>query len=135
MERRLLTSVTRLSHTFIPPPPPSQSSLFFRTRKELKPWQRYVQSSTHHKIQLKDPVPKREGGSISSYSQPASELNHDVGKEEIEHYDRVVAESKDKQIRTPWHRDGSDEPPVQRQRSAGAMTKGTFGQDTVYMRR
>jgi hypothetical protein len=35
-----------------------------------------------------------------------------------------VAEDKGKQIRTPWMREGADEPPVARQRSAGAMTKG-----------
>jgi hypothetical protein len=28
------------------------------------------------------------------------------------------------QARTPWHREGSDKPPVKRMRSAGAMTKG-----------
>ncbi|KAL9077332.1 MAG: hypothetical protein Q9157_003368 [Trypethelium eluteriae] len=85
---------------------------------------RCFQSSARRLVQIKNPVPQRESGSVSSYSQPASELNHDVGKEEIQHYDRLVAESKYKQIRTPWHRDGSDEPPVKKQRSAGAMTKG-----------
>ena len=38
--------------------------------------------------------------------------------------DQKLAEDKEKQIRTPWHRDGSDKPPVARQFSAGAMTKG-----------
>ncbi|KAF2400699.1 hypothetical protein EJ06DRAFT_581781 [Trichodelitschia bisporula] len=60
----------------------------------------------------------------SSYSQPAENLNHDVSKEEISHFEKAVAEDKEKQIRTPWHREGSDKPPVARQRSAGAMTKG-----------
>ena len=36
----------------------------------------------------------------------------------------AIAEQKDKQTRTPWHREGSNIPPVARQRSAGAMTKG-----------
>ncbi|KAI9889978.1 MAG: hypothetical protein M1814_004596 [Vezdaea aestivalis] len=36
----------------------------------------------------------------------------------------AAAQSKDKQHRTPWHREGSDAPPVRRLRSAGAMTKG-----------
>ncbi|KAI9692398.1 MAG: hypothetical protein M1822_006629 [Bathelium mastoideum] len=103
MEQRLWRGIARLSRNFNQP---------FRTR----------QSTAFCKV--KNPVPQRESGSISSYSQPASELNHDVGEEEIQHYDQLVAESKDKQIRTPWHRDGSDEPPVKRQRSAGAMTKG-----------
>lgn len=30
-------------------------------------------------------------------------------------------------MRTPWHREGSQIPPVKRQRSAGAMTKGKLG--------
>ena len=38
--------------------------------------------------------------------------------------EHVVGHEKDKQIKAPWHREGSDMPPVARQRSAGAMTKG-----------
>ena len=32
---------------------------------------------------------------------------------------------KEKQRKAPWHREGSDIPPVARQRSAGAMVKGS----------
>jgi len=39
--------------------------------------------------------------------------------------DKAVADQKDKQAKAPWHREGSDMPPVARQRLAGAMTKGT----------
>ena len=39
--------------------------------------------------------------------------------------DDSIAQEKEKQTRAPWHRDGSDLPPVARRRSAGAMTKGT----------
>ncbi|KAF1984217.1 DUF607-domain-containing protein [Aulographum hederae CBS 113979] len=60
----------------------------------------------------------------SSHSRPADELNHDVSEEEQQHYDKQVIEDKSKQFKTPWHREGSDKPPVARQRSAGAMTKG-----------
>ncbi|MCJ1401273.1 hypothetical protein MMC11_004485 [Xylographa trunciseda] len=35
-----------------------------------------------------------------------------------------ISQEKEKQIRTPWHREGSNVPPVKRLRSAGAMTKG-----------
>jgi len=38
--------------------------------------------------------------------------------------DHVVGQEKEKQTKAPWHREGSDIPPVARQRSAGAMTKG-----------
>lgn len=61
---------------------------------------------------------------MSSSSQPASELNNNITQEENEDFDQRVAEDKGKQIRTPWHREGSDVPPVGRLRSAGAMTKG-----------
>ena len=33
--------------------------------------------------------------------------------------------AKEKQVRKPWHREGTDQPPVARPRSAGAMTKGS----------
>lgn len=39
-------------------------------------------------------------------------------------FDDAVAPEKEKQTRAPWHREGSNVPPVKRQRSAGAMTKG-----------
>lgn len=61
----------------------------------------------------------------SPNSRPANELNHNVTKEEQEDYDkRLRKELKDKQIRSPWNREGSDRPPVAQQREAGAMTKG-----------
>ncbi|OJD40428.1 coiled-coil domain containing protein [Diplodia corticola] len=66
----------------------------------------------------------QERPGTSSNSQSISELNNNITEEEEEDFDRKVAEDKGKQIRTPWHREGSDVPPVGRQRSAGAMTKG-----------
>lgn len=39
-------------------------------------------------------------------------------------FENAILQEKEKQIRAPWHRDGSSIPPVMRQRSAGAMTKG-----------
>ncbi|KAF2493282.1 hypothetical protein BU16DRAFT_551205 [Lophium mytilinum] len=60
----------------------------------------------------------------SSNSTPAEQLNNKVTGEEQLDYDKRVAADKGKQIRTPWMREGSDQPPVARQRSAGAMTKG-----------
>lgn len=47
--------------------------------------------------------------------------NSDMNQSDFE---VAVAQEKDKQTRTPWHREGSNIPPVARQRSAGAMTKG-----------
>src|SRR5271170_4063138 len=50
-----------------------------------------------------------------------------VHGEKVKHngsLDRKIGEAKELQTRTPWHRDGADQPPVKRLRSAGAMTKG-----------
>ncbi|CAA9956570.1 hypothetical protein CFE70_000171 [Pyrenophora teres f. teres 0-1] len=60
----------------------------------------------------------------NSNARPASELNENITQEEKDHFAKKLQEDKGKQIRTPWHREGSDTPPVKRQRSAGAMTKG-----------
>jgi len=57
--------------------------------------------------------------------RPAVELNNNITQEEKDHFAKKLAEDKGKQIKTPWHREGSDVPPVSRQRSASAMTKGT----------
>jgi hypothetical protein len=38
--------------------------------------------------------------------------------------DKAIGQKKELETRTPWHREGSDKPPVKRARSASAMTKG-----------
>jgi hypothetical protein len=40
--------------------------------------------------------------------------------------DNAIGDAKELQARTPWHREGSDKPPVKRMRSASAMTKGMY---------
>lgn len=42
-----------------------------------------------------------------------------------------IGEEQEKQDRTPWHRQGADEPPVRKLRSAGAMTKGITTQAAI----
>lgn len=70
-------------------------------------------------------LPSKDAGNYeNSNARPAADLNNDITEEEKEHFARKLQEDKGKQIRTPWHREGSDVPPVARQRSAGAMTKG-----------
>ncbi len=59
-----------------------------------------------------------------SSEQKARDLNQQGVDEALSDFDSAVAEDKEKQVRTPWHRQGVDEPPVRKQRSAGAMTKG-----------
>lgn len=60
----------------------------------------------------------------NSNARPAIDLSQKITKEEEEDFQRRLAEDRDKQIRTPWHHEGSEEPPVARQRQATAMTKG-----------
>ena len=54
--------------------------------------------------------------------------NQEEQQNEIEKgaLDKAINDSKELQARTPWHREGSDQPPVKRNRSAGAMTKGMY---------
>lgn len=59
-----------------------------------------------------------------SHAQPAHKVSQRVTEEEEQHYEKMVEHSKASQLRSPWMREGSDQPPVARQRSAGAMTKG-----------
>jgi hypothetical protein len=72
---------------------------------------RYGQKDLHHDYN-------------NTNARPAEDLNHNITQEEKDDWARKVQEDKIKQIRTPWHREGSEKPPVARQRVAGAMTKG-----------
>jgi calcium uniporter protein, mitochondrial len=54
----------------------------------------------------------------------AKDLHDKATADELSDLNDVVDHQKDRQRERPWHREGADEPPVRRQRSAGAMTKG-----------
>lgn len=62
----------------------------------------------------------------SSSVQKAKDLNQQSIDKEMSKFDDALEEEKQKQVRAPWQREGADQPPVSRPRSAGAMTKGTF---------
>ncbi|CAI6316702.1 unnamed protein product [Periconia digitata] len=70
-----------------------------------------------------EPRPLRAGSADSTNATPAEELNNEITQEEKDDYEKQLAD-KTRQMRAPWNREGSDVPPVARQRSAGAMTKG-----------
>jgi hypothetical protein len=59
-----------------------------------------------------------------THEQRAKELNQKGVDDALEDFDEAVAKDTEKQQKAPWHRQGVDEPPVRKQRSAGAMTKG-----------
>lgn len=81
-------------------------------------------TSTSQWMKVKEDQAFTKGAEDSSYSQPAGNVSQDVTPEEKDHFSRVEKDSKDKQRRSPWTREGSDLAPVARDRSAGAMTKG-----------
>ena len=58
------------------------------------------------------------------HAKQAKDINQKGADEQEGQLDKAIGQAKDLQARTPWHRQGSDEPPVKRMRSAGAMTKG-----------
>ena len=57
-------------------------------------------------------------------TQKAKDLNQQGLEEQESSIGKSMSQENAKQIRTPWHREGSNVPPVARQRSAGAMTMG-----------
>nr|POE47103.1 calcium uniporter protein 6, mitochondrial [Quercus suber] len=75
-------------------------------------------------VKIKDDQALTKGTDDSSYSQPASNVSQDISPEEKDHFKRLEKDSRIKQVRSPWTREGSDLPPVARNRSAGAMVKG-----------
>ncbi|KAL8997332.1 MAG: hypothetical protein Q9169_003366 [Polycauliona sp. 2 TL-2023] len=60
-------------------------------------------------------------GRLTGASKEPPQEGDDAAKTDI---NEAIAQEKEKQTRAPWHREGSNTPPVARQRSAGAMTKG-----------
>ena len=67
-------------------------------------------------------------GSQSRYTSSeakARSLHEKATADEMEEYNSEVEHYKQRQQERPWHREGVDSPPVRRQRSAGAMTKGS----------
>lgn len=62
--------------------------------------------------------------SEQTQSKGVKELNRQALDKEESDFEDSIAQEKDKQQKTPWHREGSNVPPVARPRSAGAMTKG-----------
>lgn len=74
--------------------------------------------------QNKSRQPVRSQIRHASADSKARALNQKSFDSQLSGYDAKVSEQQEKQIKAPWHREGSDAPPVRRQRSASAMTKG-----------
>ena len=72
------------------------------------------------KLRCSSTAPKLESR-LAEGDKNVSEQSSAIRKSSL---DDAVAEETEKQTKAPWHREGSDIPPVARQRSAGAMVKG-----------
>lgn len=81
-------------------------------------------STIPRQLQLKEELHQNQNLNGNSDSQPAVNLSQNVSQEEKDHFHRIEEDSKERQRRSPWMREGSDVPPVARNRIAGAMTKG-----------
>jgi hypothetical protein len=86
----------------------------FRTRPLSFP----NQSPQHHHITPAMAFRLPTFSTTAVFRGEGKELNHDGS------LDKKIGDAKELQTRTPWHREGADQPPVKRLRSAGAMTKG-----------
>ncbi|KAL8828930.1 MAG: hypothetical protein Q9170_006389, partial [Blastenia crenularia] len=59
-------------------------------------------------------------GRVTGTTKDPHQANNDAQESDL---NEAIAQQKEKQIKAPWHREGSNTPPVARQRSAGAMIK------------
>lgn len=82
-------------------------------------------SGPHNGLLFRGFATSRQHFAESGYVQAAKDLNQKGLDEQESQLNDAISQEKEKQTKTPWHRDGSDTPPVERQRSAGAMTKGS----------
>ncbi|MCJ1250161.1 hypothetical protein MMC30_007387 [Trapelia coarctata] len=58
------------------------------------------------------------------HEKTAKSLNQKGLDEQESELNAGISQEKEKQVRTPWHREGSSVPPVEQLHSAGIMTKG-----------
>ncbi|KAL8816020.1 MAG: hypothetical protein Q9223_004906 [Gallowayella weberi] len=97
-------------------PARSSSSQLFRLRMHTTP-------ATSIKIaSFSQSAPSTVDGRLTGASKEPPQKGDDAPETDI---NEAIAQEKEKQTRAPWHRQGSNTPPVARQRSAGAMTKET----------
>jgi calcium uniporter protein, mitochondrial len=132
-----MRTVTRITlHLQISPSSPSFTSRFqpqvlstFRSR----PKQTYSSPLSAISILSRSPIRGISSTSVlgkEDYAARARELHQKSADEHEDEFnsqiDNAIGQAKELQARTPWHREGSDKPPVKRMRSARAMTKGLF---------
>lgn len=108
-----INPVLQASRVLPSPPPLQYTSLIYLSQKEARygrfgvatyRWLRRCRSLSYNSG-------VKDSGEKASHGRPKT-------------IDDAITDDKERQTRTPWHREGANEPPVRRPRSAGAMTKG-----------
>lgn len=106
--------------------------LTLRSVSALKPQKPIYAPLARHPINYLAHTPQHRALHVSSFQRSESNVSESIKASEQQNLDKEeaevedsIAQEKDKQQRAPWHREGSNVPPVARPRSAGAMTKGT----------
>ncbi|CAD6589789.1 MAG: hypothetical protein ASARMPRED_004265 [Alectoria sarmentosa] len=108
------------------------SEILFSWRLLLTPKSYAARSRSLHPSTVNHSVPIDCLASWSSANRPSTGISLEdvIGlyqKRQIRRVSTVeksIGADKENHIKAPWHREGSDVPPVARQPSAGAMTKG-----------
>jgi calcium uniporter protein, mitochondrial len=77
---------------------------------------------------------QQRSSSASSADARARDLHEKATADEMAEFDGELEHHKERQKYRPWHREGADQPPVRRQRSAGAMTKGEHASTASWAR-
>lgn len=85
---------------------------------------RHLSTTTARRLKVQEDPNDTKHLSDRSYAEPAVNVSQNVTDAEKDHFERIEEESSNMQVRSPWMREGSAEPPVRKNRSAGAMTKG-----------
>jgi len=116
------------------PPPVLRTLLLSKAILTSKPYARSHPASTHHiRPHLACSFDSSQSRTFRSslhryrdegHTTVAKTLNQKGLENQESDLEESISQQKDKQTRAPWHREGSDLPPVARRRSAGAMIKG-----------
>lgn len=107
--------------------------LTLRSTSALRPWKPISAPLARPPILCLAHTPQHRALHVSSFQRSERDVSKSIKASEQQNLDKEeaevedsIAQEKDKQKRAPWHREGSNIPPVARPRSAGAMTKGTM---------
>lgn len=88
-----------------------------------------VPFTNRHRISSSGQAPHRQFSYSTQHlahdpKETAKSLNQKGLDDQEAELNAGISQEKEKQVRTPWHREGSSVPPVEQVRSARVMTKG-----------